>query len=156
MPFSATALCLLHRRGSIIIHENTGVITCTELLGTLVNAKRNVRLFLFPMSLWCRRGNTNAFKSLSVDTHQSISSFLQMSIWCLQRLDRMRDTEGASVDSKQDLAPVCHGVRLLKSGKLMKQHDKNSQRNQRNPEGKVLCLYKTVQITECSPRIDTS
>jgi hypothetical protein len=34
---------LLHRRGLIIIHENTGVITCSELQGILVNARRNVR-----------------------------------------------------------------------------------------------------------------
>jgi len=150
MPFSAMALCLLRRRGSIIIHENTGVITCTESLGTLVNARRNVRHFLFPMSLWFRRGNTNAFKSLSVNTRQSISSFLQTSLWCLQCPENER-YEGVSADSKQDPAPVCHGERLLKSGELVKQQDKNSPRARRSTEGKVLFLYNTFQTTGSSP-----
>lgn len=70
---SAMALYLIHRRGSIIIHGNTGAITCSEFLGTLVNARRNVRLFPSSKSLWCRWGNTNAFKSRTFNTSQRIS-----------------------------------------------------------------------------------
>lgn len=71
--FSAMALYLIHRRDPIIIHGNTGVITCSELLGTLVNARRNVRIFQSSKSLWCRWGNTKAFKSRTFNTSQRIS-----------------------------------------------------------------------------------
>lgn len=70
---SAMALHLIHRRGSIIIHGNAGIITCSESLGTLANARRNVRLFLSSKSLWCRWGNTNAFKSRTFNTSQRSS-----------------------------------------------------------------------------------
>lgn len=112
---------LLQSRDSINIHENLWISTCSELLGTRVNAKRNVRHTSCFLSIYgadeVRLAHLNHFQSV----RRLSSLVLPNNIYWVSTMCR---PNGRCWGCEQDPDPVADGERLVReAGEWENHHD---------------------------------